>query len=181
MPSQRKIKQQSVKEDSSKLQDKRCGKIVVLAHCILNQNSRVSGLARYSAVIDEVVDLLREYGVGLLQMPCPELTYAGARRPSKTREEYDTPSYRTHCRRITTSIVDQLEQLAENNVKVLAILGVKGSPSCGVGASPDETGILIEELNLELGKRGLIIPLHIIDSSEIAADVEWLDRLLRRA
>ena len=130
--------------------DERLGKLVVVAHCVLNQNSRVLGLAHYPAVIDEVVDILGRYNIGFLQMPCPELTYAGAKRLGKTREEYDTPSYRKHCRQIAASTASQLEEFGKNNIKSIAVLGIENSPSCGVSKLPDETGILMEELAAEL-------------------------------
>ena len=37
-------------------EDKRSGKIAIVAHCILNQNSRVSGLAKRSSIITEIVE-----------------------------------------------------------------------------------------------------------------------------
>ena len=179
--STQKTKHLSEKQNAAEPQDKRSRKIVVLAHCILNQNARVSGLARYPAIIEEIVELLQKCNVGLLQMPCPELVYAGARRPGKTRDEYDTPGYRRHCRRIALTIVNQLEELGKNEVRVLAVLGVKGSPSCDVGSSAAETGILIGELHAELRRRGLKTSLHAVNPSSIAADVAWLRRRLTRA
>lgn len=160
-------------------QDERSGKLVVLAHCILNQNSRVLGIAHYPAVIEEVVDLLKTHNVGILQMRCPELTYAGAKRPRKTKEEYDTSDYRQHCKQIAGSTVDQIEEFVKNGIEVVAVLGIKNSPSCDIGNSISETGILMEEIMSELKKRGLKIAMRSINTFEIAADIEWLDSMLR--
>lgn len=162
-----------------KFQDERYGKIVVVAHCILNQNSRVLGLARHPAVVDEVVDVLRRHNVGFLQIPCPELTYAGAKRPSRSREEYDTPNYRKHCRQIAVSTVLQLEEFAKNDIVTLAVLGIENSPSCGLGNSISETGILMEELLAELEKRSMKILIRTVKTSKIAADIKWLENILR--
>ena len=162
-----------------KFQDERCGKLVVVAHCILNQNSRVLGLARYPAVIDEIIDILRRCNVGFLQMPSPELANAGAKRPSKTREEYDTPDYRKHCKQIAISTADQLEEFAKNDIVALAVLGIENSPSCNVEGSAGETGILLEELIAELKKRRLEIPSRAISASKVAVDVKWLENILR--
>lgn len=161
-----------------KFQDERSGKLVVVVHCILNQNSRVSGLAHYPGVIDEVVGLLRKCNVGFVQTPCPELAYVGGERPSRTKEEYDTASYRKHCREIAVSTANQLEEFAKNDIEILAILGVKNSPSCDVGDSAAEKGILIEELASELEKKGLKVPMRSIDISAVASDVEWLKSVL---
>jgi predicted secreted protein len=162
-----------------KTQDERAGKLVVVAHCVLNQNARVAGLADYSAVIGEVVDTLRKHNVSFLQLPCPELTFAGAQRPRKTKEEYNTPSYRKRCEQIATSITQQIEELRKTGVKVLAVLGVKNSPSCGIDNAVNETGILMEELTHALEERYLKIPMHAIDTSKINESIEWLEDVLR--
>ncbi len=166
---------------SSKFPDERDGKVVVVAHCILNQNSRALGLAHHPAVIPEIIDILKEHNVGFLQMPCPELIY-GVRRPRKTNEEYDTPHYRLHCRQIALSTSDQLEEYVRNGIKIVAVLGVKNSPSCNIGSSMDETGILMEELISQLRKRGLRIPMRTINTSETdTSDAKWLENILKTA
>lgn len=161
------------------MQDERSSKLVVVSHCILNQNSRVRGLARRSSVIEEVVDLLRGFNVGLLQMPCPELTYAGAKREKKEKKEYDTESYRQHCRVIADSIVGQLEKFLEGT-EVIAIIGVKNSPSCGVAESTEDRGILIEELMFALEDRQLSIPLVETSSSPTTIELKKLEGILKR-
>jgi len=55
------------------ISDKRSGKIALIAHCILNQNSRASGLAERSSVITEILKFLVQNEIGVIQMPCPEL------------------------------------------------------------------------------------------------------------
>ncbi|MFP3984538.1 MAG: CD3072 family TudS-related putative desulfidase [Candidatus Bathyarchaeia archaeon] len=158
--------------------DERDGKLVVVAHCILNQNSRTLGLAHYPAVVKEIHDILRRHNVGFLQMPCPELIY-GVGRPTKTKEEYDSPGYRAHSRQIALSIVNQLEEYFKNGIKPVAVLGIKNSPSCNISDSMDETGILMEELMSELKKRKLEIPIRAINTSETdTSDVKWLENIL---
>jgi predicted secreted protein len=161
-------------------QDIRHRKLVVVVHCILNQNSRVSGLATYPAVIDEVVDVLKKYNVSFLQMQCPELTYAGARRPRRSRADYDRPRYRSLCRRIAFSTACQIEEFAKDGVRTLALLGVKDSPSCDVSSSGEATGILVEEMRTALLEKGIRIPYHAVDVCNVAADVEWLENILRQ-
>lgn len=48
------------------IQDRRSRKIVVVAHCILNQNSRVRGIAYYVGMINEIVDVIRKHEVGVI-------------------------------------------------------------------------------------------------------------------
>ena len=153
------------------MQDKRSKKIVIVAHCILNQNSRVQGLANFPGIIKPIVETLLEYEVGIVQMPCPELLYAGYKRWAQTKEQYDTPSYRRFCRKIAKQIANQIAEYTKNRVEVAAILGIEGSPTCAItkttkgytGGDPAESqkqkrekirekGILIEELEKTLTK-----------------------------
>jgi len=160
------------------IQDKRCRKSVIVAHCILNQNSRVQGKAYYAGMINEIVDVMRRHEVGIIQMPCPELTYAGLLRPSQTREQYDTPAFRKHCRQIASSTADQVEEYVRNGFKVLAILGVEGSPTCGVEEA--NLGILMEELQSELKKRKVEVPMKGVSHTSAGQDATWLEKILTR-
>ena len=180
------------------IQDKRSRKIVVVAHCILNQNSRVFGIAYYPNMINEIIDVLRKYEIGVIQMPCPELTHAGLLRWSKTKEQYDTSAFRRHCRQIACNIADQIEEYLKNDFKVLAILGVDGSPSCGVEetsigykggylpkSAPSEeakftkrSGIFIEELQSELNERKVAVPIKGVRDNRASQDAIWLEKLL---
>lgn len=157
------------------IKDIRSRKIVLVAHCILNQNSRVSGLAHYPAVVSEVVDVLTRHNAGIVQMPCPELLYNGLSRESQTKEQYNTLQFRKHCRQIVNSMAKQVQEYLKNGIKVLAILGIEGSPSCGVTES---SGILIEELKSEFKKRNISVPFYEIKSKKIAAAVVWLERII---
>jgi len=158
------------------IQDKRSRKIVVVAHCILNQNSRVLGIAYYPGMINEIVDVLRKYEVGIVQMPCPELTYAGLLRGSQTIEQYDTPAFRRHCRQIASGIADQVKEYSRNGFKVLAVLGVDGSPTCGVGENSQ--GILMEELLSELKERKVAVPMKGVGHKRAGQDAVWLEKVL---
>ena len=159
------------------IQDKRSRKIIIVAHCILNQNSRVQGKAYYAGMINEIVDVLRKYEVGVIQMPCPELTYAGLLRPSQTKEQYDTPAFRRCCKQIASSTASQVEEYVRNGFKVLAVLGVEGSPTCGVEAN---LGILIEELQSELKKRKVEVPMKGVRHKNASQDVAWLKKILTK-
>jgi len=158
------------------IQDKRSRKIVVVAHCILNQNSRVLGIAYYPGMVNKIFDVLRKYEVGVIQMPCPELTYAGLLRVSQTKEQYDTPAFRRHCRQIAAGIADQIEEYLKNDFKVSAILGVDGSPTCGVDET--STGIFIEELQSELKERKVAVPMRGVGHTRAGQDAAWLKKIL---
>lgn len=151
--------------------DKRSGKIAFIAHCILNQNSRVQGLAHFPAAITPIIEELLRHEIGIVQMPCPELLYIGYRRWAQTKDQYDTPNYRLFCQKIAKQIANQIQEYAKNGVKTIAILGIEGSPTCAItktkkgyiGGKPEksqkqktekakEKGILIEEIQKTLKK-----------------------------
>jgi predicted secreted protein len=109
----------------------RSGRVVVLAHCLLNVNTKVRGLAIYPAVHPMVPDLLAG-DVGVLQLPCPEVAFLGMSRWGMTREQYDVPAYRRHCAALLEPTVDTLEALARDGCAIAGVWGLDGSPSCGV-------------------------------------------------
>jgi len=175
------------------LSDKRSGKIAVVAHCILNQNSRVLGLAERSGAITEIVEFLIRNDMGIIQMSCPELSHAGILRKEQTRGEYDNVVFRKGCRKIAAEIVDQIREYSKAGIKTKIIIGVDRSPSCGVNKTSKKNprrnmtesqsvkgfGILMEELYLELRKRKVSIPFYGIRYERLSEDLDEIERLLR--
>jgi len=148
-------------------------KVALIANCLLNQNAKVCQGAHYRGVVSPVVEALRRHGYRLQQLPCPELAFAGVRRWWAVYEQYDTPAYRDHCRRLAQAIAPQIEQYLRRGDEVI-LIGLDGSPSTGVrftSSAPDwggrpnrpqddwhivpRRGIWIEELEAELARRGL--------------------------
>ncbi|GBC60695.1 DUF523 domain-containing protein [Desulfonema ishimotonii] len=86
-----------------------------------------SPLASYSGVLKEAITpLFIGLGIGL------EATYLGMNRWGMTREQYDHPNFRRHCREILNVSVDQIEAFSSSGYEFLGVLGVNGSPNCGV-------------------------------------------------
>jgi predicted secreted protein len=110
----------------------RARRVAVLAHCHLNVNTKVHGLADYSGIRTDVLEALVRDGVGIVQLPCPEATFLGMKRWGMTREQYDTVAYRHHCEEILRPVVDALTELSADHCSIEAVLGVDGSPSCGI-------------------------------------------------
>ena len=148
-------------------------KVALVASCLLNQNAKVCQGARYPALVNPVVAALRARGYLLQQLPCPELAFAGVRRWWAVYEQYDTPAYRAHCRRLAQAIAPLIEQYLRRGDELI-LIGLDGSPSTGVrftsskadwGGRPNRPdddweivsgrGIWIEELEAELARRGL--------------------------
>ena len=148
-------------------------KIALIANCLLNQNAKVCQGAHYRGVVTPVVEALRTRGYHLQQLPCPELAFAGVRRWWAVYEQYDTPAYRAHCRRLAQAVAPLIEGHLRHGDEVV-LIGLDGSPSTGVrftysrpdwGGRPnrpeddwqvvERRGIWIEELEAELARRGL--------------------------
>ncbi len=159
------------------LWDGRSGRIVVLAHCLINQNSVAPGLARAGGIIGALVKMLLENDVGIIQLPCPETGFMGLRRFWQSIEQYSSTGFKKYCRRIAAEVSDILEEYVRNGFKILGVIGIAGSPSCGihhVSSNPEwmgdpsrvkgETtrvkgrGVFMEELFKELKSRGIELP-----------------------
>src|ERR1700694_3699141 len=83
--------------------------VAFVAHCMLNQNSKTVGGARCPGIYSPLVEVLRETGWRIEQMPCPELTFTGLNRFWAVREQYDTSAFRRHSRRIASAVVGAIE------------------------------------------------------------------------
>jgi predicted secreted protein len=168
-----------MEEIMQKNNDKRSLKIAVCAHCILNQNAKLEGLAGWPGMIDEVVDIIRKSKAGILQMPCPEMLYEGIGRFDKSVEQYRCAAFRTICESEVKKLMDQVENYLQWGYKVPVILAIDGSPSCGFNltlSSPEwrglvagkswddprpikESGVFMEAIGNELKRRNLNIPI----------------------
>lgn len=172
--------------------DYRGGRVAVVAHCILNQNSRVPGLAERSSIITEIVEFLQSHKIGIVQMPCPELRYAGIHRKGQKRSYYDNSKFRRLCREIAEEIVDQIQEFSRGQIQTEMIIGLDGSPSCGVAepskvnsrqnSSRDKNrtgnGILIEELRSTLKERNISVPFIGIKYETLPQDLAKMEELL---
>lgn len=128
--------------------------MVFLSHCLLNENVRYPGGATCPGAIPRLLDDYVEQGIGLCQMPCPEQrAWGGVRkrhlvrlygcRPLRWRPArraglalataWTTIVYRRLARRIAGEVADYLD----SGFEVVEIVGVGGSPSCGVRTTLD--------------------------------------------
>ncbi len=113
-------------------EDDRSKKIVFVSNCLLNANNKVMEFARYPGMFTEVVQTLDKYGIGLLQMPCPEVLYMGNQRWWHSRNLYDNAGFRRFCRTLAKQMADYMENYAIVGYDVVAVLVCDGSPTCGV-------------------------------------------------
>jgi len=164
----------------------RSHRVALVAHCHLNTNVKVHGLAFEPALQTSLLERLAREETGIIQLPCPETAFLGLRRWGMTYEQYDTPAYRRHCRALLAPVIDTVIALAHDGCELVGVWGADGSPSCGVFetctgyaggeieaacAAPDgvsETrtpgrGVFMEELAALLGDAGISSEWHGIN------------------
>ncbi len=166
--------------------DGRGRRIVAVIECLLNQNARDAGAASSAAMTWDLVSLCREHDVGILQMPCPEISCLGldrARQPGQSiRAVMLTQASRQACARIGVGVADRIETYVRAGYHVLAVLGGnQQSPGCAVhqegGVLLPPSGVLMLELQAELRRRGLEIPFRGMrdgNADLLAEDLRWL-------
>ena len=147
--------------------------VAFVAHCLLNQNSKTFGGARCPGIYSPLVDVLRESGWRIEQMPCPELAFTGLNRFWAVREQHDTAAFRRHSQRLASAIVGAMEVHVKAGREVV-LVGIEGSPSMGVcitSSDPQRAGrpqwpegstelvpgegVFMEVLRAELAARGI--------------------------
>jgi predicted secreted protein len=162
-------------------------KVVFVPHCILNQNVRASGKEKTNGAIKEVVNFFTEAEIGIVQLPCPEVEFdGGLDREFKAKEKYNS-AYREHCKSISLEILKTVKKYLEKEYKVLGILGIEFSPTCGVYRVENSRkiipgkGILIEELEREMQKNNFQVPIIAINLNNIFSSLEKLSLLLKNS
>lgn len=167
--------------------DGRGRRLVLAIECLLNQNARDLGAARYAGLNEAVVALCARHGVGILQMPCPEIRLLGpdrGRPPGVSlRESVDSPAGRRCCAEISREILERLLAYRAAGVRLVAVLGGNPeSPGCAVRGDlggeappPPASGVLMRALAEALAAAG------IRDSRPdwLEADLAWLEQHLR--
>lgn len=126
-------------------------KIVLLSHCILNVNAKVAGLANYKSGLIDLMQALLNGGYGLIQLPCVEMDMCGVNRWGQVKSQLDHPHFRSRCRELLEPIIYQVEDYYNNGYEIAAVIGIDGSPTCGVNyvAEGNWSGEIGEEYGLE--------------------------------
>ncbi len=120
------------------------------SHCLLNPTVRPGWL--------KPPKRLEVYPV--IQLPCPEIIYLGARRSRVNKDELDHPNYRRFCASLLRPYLDMLENLSPDQI---VVWGIAGSPSCACKTTsvsngknghhhPPGMGVLMETLAERLEK-----------------------------
>lgn len=126
---------------------------VLVAHCVMNQNTVIIGWERAAGPFARLVKDLMDLDISIVQLPCPEITFLGYERPPLNYEDYDTEAYRAHARALLYPTLLQLEKMP---APPLCLIGIAESPSCD---STTFQGVFMQELLKVLdGVRSIDIP-----------------------
>ena len=67
-------------------------RVAYVAHCLVNQNAKVSEFAKCAGVVAPLVERLRANGYEIQQLPCPEMSYLGVARWWQSRVSTTRPA-----------------------------------------------------------------------------------------
>lgn len=137
-----------------RLRDERSRRVVLVSHCLLNENTRYAGGATRPGAVPEVVAELVAAGYGIHQLPCPERrAWGGALRRHVVRMygAKGTPAYvlrrpllraftwwtRLVYRRLAREVARDVADYRRSGFEVVGLVGVAASPTCGVATTID--------------------------------------------
>lgn len=171
--------------------DARSKKVILVSHCILNQNSISDGTADFPGTNKRVLKKLMDAGVGIVQMPCPELLCLGLDRGdihggerevvvenTRIRENLNKPPSLKIINNLVNQVVFQIEKYLKNDFTVLGIMGVNRSPSCGVNTTSKDNrevegqGVFMGALCSALKEKGITLDVVGIKGTKIQPEVE---------
>jgi uncharacterized protein YbbK (DUF523 family) len=137
-----------------RLRDQRGRQVVLVSHCLLNQNTRYAGGATRAGAVAELADELIGAGYGIHQLPCPErLAWGGVLKRHSLRLYHSKggPLYplravllrafvwwtRIVYWRLARQVVRDVTDYERSGVEVVSLIGIGASPSCGVTTTLD--------------------------------------------
>lgn len=133
-------------EIRERLKDSRSMEVIFLSHCILNVNTRYFGGASRRGAVNEIIEDALEQGVGIVQIECPEKRAWGGVLKKYMWMPFDSkhpffyrlllPIFirytRQVYRRVAAALVKDIQHYITAGFTVKGVVGIDGSPSCGV-------------------------------------------------
>jgi len=167
--------------------DQRSKKVILVLHCLLNQNARIDGCAYFPGAMGEAARAVVDSGVGILQMPCPELQCLGLDRSGRMRDGTDIGIREAllegegekACRNLVAQVMDVVREYQKHRFQIIGVVGNDGSPACGVASTHyvdgerAGAGAFMKMLREELKRCGLDIPFVAL------RDHDWVERTTR--
>lgn len=156
--------------------------IILVSHCLLNQNSVVLPLARAKGGYNDLIHVITNQNIGILQLPCPELIHLGLKRPPMSKEDYDTTLYRKLCRELLKPIITQLLYYKDADYNIIGLIGINESPTCGLnnpGILMEELFIMLEDIHMSLDY--IAVPTDYVEEEHTEFKNELLNWIVKRA
>ena len=136
------------------LRDERSRRVVLVSHCLLNENTRYAGGATRPGAVAEIVDELIAGGYGIHQLPCPErLAWGGVLKRHSLRLYHSKgrPLYpvrgallsafvwwtKVIYGRLARQVARDVADYQRAGISVAGVVGIGASPSCGVVTTLD--------------------------------------------
>ncbi len=113
----------------------RSKKVVITAHCVLNQNSVVHPCARNMKDFSTQIAGFMEENIGIIQLPCPEMKIYGLKRWGHVKDQFMNTHFEDVSRVLLEDYVKQIQDYRANGYEILGIYGIDQSPSCGVNVT----------------------------------------------
>lgn len=139
---------------ATRLRDSRGKRVIFVSHCILNENTRYLGGAFAAGALTSILPNILESGIGIIQMKCPEQVSWGGIHKKYMWLSLKSESVflqmlkpvlfplflmytRLRYRSLARSVAREISDYVNSGYEVVGILGVDGSPSCGVHSTLD--------------------------------------------
>lgn len=170
--------------------DLRSKRFVAVIECILNQNARDVGAACAPAMNFLLLQRCHAHGVGIVQMPCPEihvLGFARKREPGQSiRDALNDEDSVKRCAALAHDVAERIEVYLSQRYELVAILGGNPeSPGCAIHAESDglceRSGLFMLQLQAEFRRRGrdpLFLAIRDHDPEQHRLDLDAFERLL---
>lgn len=173
--------------------DQRSKRVVLVAHCLLNMNARIDACGYFPGAMEGSAQALLDSGVGVLQMPCPELLFNGLDREAHggraigIRESLQTDEGRVACRRLVDGLVHQIHEYQKHGFEIIGVVCNGASPACGLVTSYHRDGIgpgdgaFVEVLKETFEANGIDLPFVAVRDHEWDENTRMLREFLEPA
>lgn len=136
---------------------------------------RAEGLVKDGMkIFNSLITPLTEQGIGIHQLPCPELFYEGLKRSPADIDAYDNKIYRANCIKLINDIVlPYMLEFKKNNYEMKGIIGIRKSPSC------DTQGVFFQELKKQMNANDINMPMIAVHRKTISEDLAQFKIMLQ--
>ncbi|MFH0929196.1 MAG: hypothetical protein V1818_02445 [Candidatus Aenigmatarchaeota archaeon] len=151
-------------------------RVLFVPHCILNPDVNDN-----SKSTNEIVRMITESGVGIVQLPCPMIEY----NRKLVRETRKSKRYGEYCRQLSIKILSDIKKYLDADYKVLGVMGIEFSVSCGVHHTRKSNrkvlgkGLLIDELEKGMQQRNFQVPILSANFENVFSTLKKIDLLIK--